>query len=949
MRRHALRLTGALALIWVLGAGVLPAQSSFGFRDLALGISGPEAGIHPAELTTTLEVETLLDEAEELEFPDGQVQNLEVEMPEGLAGNPTAVPPCPMPLFLDPIDDEGHPACPNASAIGYAAVRTGFDPVPPDIPGYFHVPVYNLTPPPGKAAKIGFTVLSVPVTIEVGLRETPPYNVYARVSNISQAALFYASTLTLWGNPAAESHDSLRGKCLQVEPTGPPEEVLSKGKCPIDITETPFLTAPRSCEGPLVANFFALAWNSGLQASGQAVAPERGSCSKLGFAADTSAQMSSQRAESPSGLAFDLGIEDEGLISPKAEATAFSDIKRTEVIFPEGVTLNPSQAEGLEVCSEAQLESESASSAFGAGCPAASKVGALEVETPLLEGRILKGSLFVATPYENPFGSLIAVYLVIKDPELGIAVKLPGRVYPDPETGQIRTVFGDPTSTIPGYRTLPQVPLSHVRLNLREGARSPLVTPPTCGSYQTKAIFTPWANPEAPYESTSSFQITTGPTGGACPLAKPFAPAFEAGSLNNNAGSYSPFSMRLLRADGEQDMTRFDAVLPPGVVGKIAGVTRCSDLEIAAAAAKSGTEELAAPSCPPNSKIGGVLAGAGVGSQLTYVPGSLYLSGPFGGAPLSVVSIVPAVAGPFDVGTVVTREALNLDPLTAEVRVDGAASDPIPHILAGIPLKLRELRVLTDRTEFTLNPTSCDEESAQATLFGSGTELFSAADDQPVALSDRFQAANCSSLAFKPKLSLKFKGGTKRSGHPAVKATLIPRAGDANIAQITTLLPDSEFIDNAHINNPCTRVQFNAEACPPGSVLGSARAYTPLLDSPLEGPVYFRSNGGERKLPDIVADVRGEGLRFIQIGFVDSRKGRVRTRFLAFPDAPVSRVELSLFGGKRGLLENNRDLCQGKALRLKEALVGQNGKRLDGEPKISTPCGKQAKRQKRRR
>jgi len=903
-----------------------PVQAEFGFRETGLAVSGTQAGIHPEEVVTTVEMETVVDEGLNLEFPDGQLRDLEVELPAGFAGNPTAVPRCSAAQFAD--DLNGLPACPNSSTVGYAAVKAEFDPIPPGAPAYYHLPVYNLEPSPGFVAKLGFIVIGVPVTIDVGVRESPPYGVYARLVDASQAALFYSSKVTLWGVPADSSHDAFRGNCLEVLVAGPIDEVISKGKCATNIPKAPFLTSPRSCDEPLVASFFGVAWNTGAQATAAATAPARTGCSKVGFAAEAAAQMSSSSAESPSGLSFELNIDDPGLVDPSEEAIAFSDIKSAEVTLPEGVTLNPSQAEGLEACSEAALAKETASSPFGAGCPAASKVGTVEVETPLLEKRVLKGSLFVAEPYENPFGSLVALYMVVKDPELGISVKLPAKVSLDPATGQVTTTFGDASAKDPELRTLPQLPLGNVRVQLRSGGRSPLVTPPECGGYEIKSVFTPWANPDAPYSVSSSFQINSGPGGSACPpIDKPFAPAFLAGSLSPVAGAYSPFHMRLTRSDSEAELTRFSATLPSGLVGKLAGVAQCPDAAIAAADAKSGNAELASPSCPPSSKVGRVLGGAGVGSELTYVPGSLYLAGPFGGAPLSIVSIVPAVAGPFDLGVVVVREALNLNPITAQVEVDGSASDPIPTMLEGIPLKLRDLRIYVDRPEFTLNPTSCEEKQIQALAL---------AGSLAAPLAQRFQAADCASLAFKPKLTLKLKGKTRRGGHPAVRSVLTPRPGDANLSGATVLLPPSLQIDNSRINNPCTRVQFNENACPPGSILGTAKAFTPLLDQPLEGPVYFRSNGGERELPDIVADLRGQ-FRIILVGFIDSRNARIRTRFLNVPDAPVSKFLLNLKGEKGGLLVNNRNLCKGKQ-RAKLSLKGQNGRRYVTNPVVKTGC-----------
>ncbi len=910
------------------------ASAQFGFRQLGLSMSGAQAGTHPAEMTTVLDMNTIV--AGGLESPDGQLEDLDIDMPDGFAGNPTAVPPCPSAKFIQ--ISEGRPQCPNTSAIGYAAVKAEFAPIEPEAPAFYQLPVYNLVPPPGMPARIGFSVLGVPVTIDVGVREAPPYNVYAKLRHISQAAMFYASKVTLWGNPLSPTHDALRGSCLDALASGPIDQTVSKGKCPANTAEVPFLTAPRSCDGPLVAAFRGIAWNTGEQIAGSATAPTRTGCSKLGFDPQAQGQMTSPRAESPAGFTFDLKIEDEGLVNPDDEATAFSDIKRTEVTLPEGVTLNPSQAEGLEVCTEAQLSRETVTSEFGQGCPAASKVGGVEVETPLLEDQVLHGSLFVAEPYKNPFDSLIALYMVIQDRELGISVKLPAKVEPDPATGQIKTTFGHPSAKIPGYRTLPQLPLGEVRVSIREGARSPLVTPPTCGTYETKALFTPWSGTAA-VEANSTFQISAGPDGGPCPQGLPFSPGFEGGTLNNNAGAHSPMLMRLTRRDGDQDLTKFAASLPPGLVGKLAGLEKCSDAALAVAKAKSGREEKASPSCPASSRIGGVLAGAGVGQSLTYVPGSLYLAGPYNGAPLSVAAIVPAVAGPFDVGTVITRVALRIDPRSAEVTVDGSASDPIPHILAGIPLKVRDIRVDADRPDFTLNPTSCEPSAFAAQIFGGGADVFSSADDVPVARSERFQAANCASLGFKPTLSLRLKGGTKRGDHPALRGEYRPRPGDANLKGLVLRLPSSAFLEQAHIRTICTRPQFAAKACPPGAVYGYARAWTPLLDAPLEGPVYLRANGGERLLPDVVADLKGL-IDVEAVAYVDSKNQGIRATFAEVPDAPLSKVVVSMQGAKKGLIVNSANLCAAKQ-RANANFSGHNGKVSRSRPEMrATGCGK---------
>jgi len=910
------------------------ASASFGFKALDFSITGTQAGAHPAEVITAFEMNTVVNESETLEFPDGQLRHLDVDLPEGFAGNPGAVPACDPALFITAVD--AHPSCPNSSVVGYTALKAEFDPIEPNVEGaFYHFALYNLPPSPGYAAKIGFLALGVPVTVDLGVRESPPYGVYAHLTNASEAALLFSSEVRVWGDPANPVHDSLRGSCLNAQLPSEFDEPLSTGSCPAGIAEEDriaFLTSPRSCEGPLVAAFAGVAWNTGATDTDSTTVPGREGCEELEFEAQASAEPTSSAAESPSGLTFELGIEDEGLLDPDEEALALSDIKRTEVLLPEGVTINPSQANGLGVCTEGQLAKETATSEFGDGCPAAAKVGNVEVETPLLEGKTLKGSLFVAEPYKNPFGSLIALYMVIKDKELGVSVKLPAKVSLDPVTGRVATTFGDPSAKDPLLRALPQLPLGSVRVNLPGGPRSPLVTPPRCGSYEITSIFTPWANPDEPLETTSGFEITSGPGGAPCPGEPPFAPGFDAGTLDNTAGSFSPLYMRLTRNDTEAELTRLSATLPSGLVAKLAGVAQCSEAALAAADARSGSEELASPSCPASSRIGTITSGAGVGSELTWVDGTLYLAGPVGGHPLSVAAVVPAVAGPFDLGVVVVREGLDLNPITAQGEIDGSVS-AIPTILEGVPLRLRDLRINVDRPQFALNPTSCEEKQIQALAL---------ATSLAAPLSRRFQARGCEALGFKPKLSLALKGGTKRGMHPSVRSVLVPRPGDANIGSATVLLPPLEFIDNAHISNPCTRVQFGEGTCPKTSILGHAKAFTPLLDAPLEGPVYFRSNGGERELPDVVADLHGQ-FRIILVGFVDSKNGRVRTRFQSVPDAPVSKFLLRLKGGSQGLLVNNRNICKGK-LHATLRLGGQNGKRHDTTPVVKTSCKKKSKR-----
>jgi hypothetical protein len=899
-----------------------PAAADFGLKDLGVvfeeedGSPATKAGSHPFAMTTTLGVNVKIipegaedQETKELvdgEVPDGELEDLTVAQIPGLVGSQTAVPYCSEAEFVDRAF--GYNKCPRESAVGYAAVKAEFTAYPAGTDAAWHIPLFNLEPNPGAAATFGFIPGNVPITFDVVVRPEPPYNLEVRLPDTPQALLFYRSEVTIWGNPADPAHDDLRGECVgsPIEPTPDP---ISNGSCPSSGEEVALLTLPRSCKGPLSTLFTATSWQDDFD-EGTATTAEMQECDSLTFAADATATPTTDAASSPTGLDFKIEVDDPGLTDP--EKTAQADISAVQVTLPEGLTANPSAAEGQGTCSVAQLD---AASLGNPGCPENSKLGTATISSPLLNGS-LKGSLYLATPRENPFNSLLATYLVIRDKKTGIFVSQAGEIKPNLVTGQLTTSFKD----------IPELPFSDLQVSFRQGPRAPIATPAACGTYTTKALFTP-SSGGAPFASTSSFAITRGPNGQPCPQGTPFAPGFLAGTTDSAAGAYAPFYMRFTRADGEGQISALDATLPPGLVGRIAGLGRCSDQQISAARGRTGKAELASPSCPADSRIGSVLAGAGVGPALTQATGSLYLAGPFRGHPLSVVSVVPAVAGPFDLGNAVVRSALDLDPNTAQVRVIGADSDPIPTILEGIPLQVRDLRLFLDRPNFTLNATSCEPREIRSTL---------SAGALVANLTQRYQASNCGALGYKPKLTLKLLGATKRGKFPAVRSTLIPRVGDANSARAVVTLPPSQQIENAHINNPCTRVQFAAEACPPKSILGKAKAFSPLLDQPLEGNVYFRSNGGERELPDVVADLRGQ-FRIILVGFIDTKGKRIRTTFANIPDAPVSKFTLNLAGGKRGLLVNNRDICKGKQ-RAKLALTGQNGRRHVTNQVIGTSC-----------
>jgi hypothetical protein len=888
-----------------------------------------QAGSHPYAVSGAIDFTTKAGPKPGEVVPDGSFRDVTVGQPAGLIGDRAAVPYCATADFLTVDSVHQFSTCPDATQIGLLRVRTPQESSEGGSLGDIG-PAFNLAPPPGAAAKIGIILNHVPVAGLVTVNPAPPHNLILSFQNGSNVEPLGGSTLTIWGNPASSVHDD--------------EHFCTGGfggNCPLDLAERPFLTMPRSCAGPLLNTYEATSW-AGETLSGSSFSEGLSGCGKLAFNPTITAKPTTLASSSPTGLDFSLDVQDEGLTNP--EGFAGADVKKAVVSLPEGFSVNPSIAEGLEVCSEADLARESSSSEPGVGCPNASKIGTLEVETPLLDETI-QGSLYQAAPYDNPFGSLIALYMVLKNPVLGISITQPLKVESNPVTGQLRTVAED----------LPQLPFSHFKLHFREGTRSPLASPHGCGTYNANAVLYP-SSDAAPVSTNSAFQIITGPGGGSCPSGglPPFRPGLIAGTINNAAGRFSPFNVRMFRSDSEQEITRFSIKLPPGISGKLAGIPYCPDVGIARAIARKGPhggqEELNDPSCPAASEIGRTLAGSGVGPSLAYAPGTVYLAGPYNGAPISMVSITAAKVGPFDLGTVVVRLAFKIDPETAEVFIDSQGSDPIPHIIQGVPVHLRDIRAYTDRPQFVLNPTSCKRTSTASTLLGAGLDFGSEADDRPVTVSTPFQAADCAALPFKPRLSLKLRGGTKRGAHPAFQAILrMGGIGEAGIARAQVTLPKSEFIENAHFNTICTRVQFKqgnkpGEKCPPGSVYGSAKATTPILAEPLEGPIFLRSS--EHQLPDVVAALHNKQVDIVLDGKVDSVKGRLRNTFEATPDAPVSTVVFNLLGGKKGLFVNSTNLCKGTHM-AEANFTGQNGKVHNFKPEmVAVKCKGKAKKSK---
>jgi hypothetical protein len=903
-------------------AGILPAVP-FGFEAFKTSVLGEagadftQAGGHPfeagAQLAFTDHVKPQKNAEAGFRAANGFAREIRTEVPPGFVGNPEALgEKCPSSSDVVAIPT----SCPAASAVGGISFKTSSG-------EYDNQPIYAMEPERGTPAQFAFGVGALKpgfvFTLSPELRPGDSYAVTLIASPGPKTPELFEATATLCGRGA-------KIEALPKKGGGETGFIRCWKASDPQALEKPFLTLPTKCgdEASSTTRILADTWEDpGNYAEARStIAPPEG-CESLQFEPELKARPTTNAAGSPTGLEVDLQVpQNEG---PAGTATA--QLKKAVVTLPEGLVVNPSAANGLSACSPSQI---------GLGnnnpnsCPPSSKVGTVSVTTPIL-GHPLPGSLYVASPHDNPFNSLLALYLVVESPDDGLVIKLPGKVEANQATGQLTTSFDQN----------PQAPVSDVQLKIRGGATAPLRTPSTCAKYTTTSELTPWSAPDSgpPAKPKDSWSINKGPGGGACVSSPPNAPTFAAGTTSPIAASYSPFVLKLRREDGSQQFSALNLTLPPGLAGKLAGVPYCPEAAIAAARAKSGKVEQASPSCPTASAVGTVSAGAGAGPSPYFAQGTAYLAGPYKGAPVSMVVITPAVAGPFDLGNVVVRAALKVDPESAQI---SAVSDPLPTILQGIPLDVRAITIEVDRPEFTFNPTSCDPMA----ITGALTSTL----NQVAQLNNRFQVGECSRLGFKPKLAIKLKGKTKRSGHPALTATLTMPSGGANIGAVSVALPHSEFLEQAHIRTICTRVQFAADQCPKGAVYGHVKVFAPLfLDQPLEGPVYLRSSSNP--LPDLVAAIQGPPslpVKVAVVGRIDSVNGGIRTTFDSFPDLPFAKATLSMQGGAKGLLVNSRDICK-HPNKASAAFTGQNGKTLNAKPVLKAQCAKKAKQHDRRR
>lgn len=794
-------------------------------------------------------------------FPDGFVKDIIVDTPEGLSVNPEAVPQCPIATF------EANACLPeNQVGTNYLTVVVAAGPTLVRAA----LPVYNIVPFDGAPSMVGFFATSGPVFI-VGSLDPADQHVTFTISDVHAPP----------GEPPG---------------TAPPitgSRLVFNGQA----GDGTYLTLPSTCAGGQTAELNVDQHAApGVFSSASFTTPFSGeNCQLVPFEPTIETTVNSS-TDSPDPATIDIGIP----FDP-TEPIANSYLKVAKVTLPEGMGINPSLANDLATCTNDQFAYHTNNPIQ---CPAASEIGTVDVETPSLPPDSLHGKVYAAEPESNDptSGKQFRIFLTVESERYGVNVRLKGQIFPNLETGQLTAVVEEN----------PQATFSSFQVHVTGGDRGALTTPDTCGPHKTTTALTPWSG-NADATPSGEFTLDEKAGGGPCPKTlgdRPFSPTFNAGPQSSKAGKYSPVDLHITRPDGAQEIRQVNVDLPPGMVAKLKGAEYCPEASIAAAGKAAGKAEQANPSCPSNSLVGTVDIAAGSGSAPFHAPGKVYLAGPYKGAPISLLFVTPAVAGPYDLGTVAVRAAVNINPETAEVH---AVSDPIPFIFGGVKLDIRSIDVSINRSNFTVNPTTCRETfHIDSSIFGGGSDPANPGAWFESKASNEFRATECKALQFKPKFFPKILGGknaTKRTANPRFQATIEARNGDANLRRAAFILPRATILDQSHIKTICTRVQLAANECPKNSIYGKATATSPLLNEKLSGPVYLTSSN--HTLPDLLVNLKGQVPIRLR-GVISSEHGRLKTVFNNTPDVAVTKFVLKMKGGDKGLLINSRNLCSGQ-------------------------------------
>jgi len=837
-------------------------------------------------------------------LPDGFLKRTRIELPEGLGVNPQATPQCTVQKLSEPIA-AGPPVLTKCSS---------------EVPGSFIGVDYLTTLAPGPVPPKG-TEITIPALVyNIETPDDPSSPFYGAPSmagfNATGKPTFLVGSL----DPKDQHINFTTKPDLEFPPplgSGAPvigSRLVFNGK-----SGEGYITLPTECNGQpqrTIFKAFSLPYpippGPELERTAVSVTPySANGCDKVLFEPGIEVTSGGKQTDSPNPATLNVTIP----FNPDPEGITNSELHVAKVILPEGAGINPSAGNGIAACTDEQ---------FGLGtnnpitCPAASRVGSIEVETQTLPG-ILGGEVYVGQQLSqnSTTGETFRIFLHVFSARFGVNVRLLGKIFPNPVTGQLTAVIADN----------PQAPFESFRVHIDGGDHGVLTSPDICGPHTTDTALTPFSS-STDATPSSDFALDEIAGGGACPktlASRPFKPSYKAAPVSLEAGKFTPLNIDLTRSPGSQEVKRIDVNLPPGMVAKLKGTEYCPQASIEAATGGSGKNQIASPSCPSNSLVGTSRISAGSGSDPFKAEGKVYLAGPYKGAPLSMVFVTPAVAGPYDLGNVVVRAALNVDPETAEVH---AVSDPIPNVFNGVKLDIRTIAIRIDRKEFTLNPTTCREPlSINSTIFGGGGDPANEAEWQQITSGDSFQFNKCKSLGFKPKFYARIFGGknqTQRAKNPKFRAILDGSGDQANLRRASFILPRATILDQSHIKTICTRVQLAANECPKNSIYGHAKATTPLLAKPLKGPVYLTSSSHE--LPDLLVDLKGQVPIRLR-GVISSAHGRLKTVFNNTPDVAVKQFELTMKGGDKGLLVNSRNLCARQTTGFLN-LKAQNSKQL---------------------
>jgi hypothetical protein len=818
-------------------------------------------------------------------FPEGFVKDIIVDTPEGLNVNPEAYAKCPLAQVETAIT-----TCPPSTIVGINYLTVVAAPGSPPVLARAAAPVYNVEPFQGHPSMVAFPDSTGEAVFIVGSLDPVDQHVIFTISNVHA--------------PEPPGHPPIVGSRL----------VFFGVKNPFGFGDGTYLTMPSNCAGGQTSVLHVRSYEGVEDFASFTTAVGASGCEIVPFKVNLGAS-SSGSTDSPEPATVDVQMPDQ--LKP-LEPIANSHLLTAKVTLPQGAGLNPSLANGLTPCTDAQFKRGTNDPVE---CPGSSRIGSVEVDSRALD-QDLGGDVYVAQPLsqEPSSGEQFRVFIHAFNTRYGVNVRLIGHVFPNLRTGQLTVVVPDN----------PQAPFNSFKVHVNGGARGALTTPDTCGPHTTTGAFTPWSRPseEVPPETNPQFTLDTLPGGGPCPKTlaeRPFAPFYTALPQNNKAGKFTPFRVDFVRNDGNQEVKRIEAKLAPGMVAKLKGVEYCPQAGIEAARAGSGKDQIANPSCPSESRVGTSHVAVGSGPAPFHTDGAIYLAGPYKGAPVSLVFITPAVAGPYDLGSTVVRAALYVDPETAEVH---AVSDAIPHVFGGVKLDIRSIHLSHDRPRFALNPTTCREPlPIRSTLYGGGGDPADEAQWQSTDRRDDIQFVGCKKLKFKPKFFARILGGenqTKRTKNPKFRATFDARKGDANLRRAAFILPRATILDQGHIKTICTRVQLSEGKCPKNAIYGHAKAISPLLKGKLKGPVYLTSSNHE--LPDLLVDLRGQ-VNIRLRGVISSKGGRLKTVFNNTPDVAVNKFILTMKGGNRGLLVNTRDLCSRQTTGFLN-LKAQNSRRL---------------------